>query len=296
MCSKTETTNYTGDYWDKIALLKQKIQEADAVIIGAGAGLSTSAGLDYGGARFGRLFPDFIAKYPLTDMYSTAFYPFPTPEEFWAYFSRHIYHNRYESEVNSCYETLLKLVEDKNYFVLTTNADHLFIRNGFEKARLFYTQGDYGLFQCSVPCHQKTYDNRDIIDQMVAQQRDCKIPSELLPKCPRCGAPMEVNLRKDDTFVEDEGWDLALKRYEKFLKENLDKKVLFLELGVGYNTPGIIKYPFWQMTYQHPNAYYVTLNASADRLPRELDGRSMALEGDIFERLQKIGQFRDNAK
>ncbi len=285
MSSNNATTTCTADYWDNIARLKQAVKEADAIVIGAGAGLSAAAGLQYGGERFARLFLNFIAHYGLTDMYSSAFYPFETQEAYWAYFAKHIYHNRYESEVNGCYSDLLRLVQgvpNENYFVITTNADHLFIKSGFDKQKLCYTQGDYGLLQCSVPCHAQTYDNKELVYKMVAQQKNFKIPTELLPKCPRCGAPMEVNLRKDDTFVEDAGWHAAVERYETFLKENIRKKILFLELGVGYNTPSIIKYPFWQMTHRSASATYACINLDDASCPKEIEKKAIGIEGDIY--------------
>ncbi|MFI3206211.1 MAG: Sir2 family NAD-dependent protein deacetylase [Clostridia bacterium] len=276
------------NYSDKIEKFVELINNADAIVIGAGAGLSTSAGLDYAGERFKKFFPDFIEKYGLSDMYSSAFYPFETQEEFWAYFSRHIYHNRYESEVNSCYSDLLELVKNKEYFVITTNADHLFIKTGFEKNRVFYTQGNYGLFQCSKPCHKKNYDNKEQVFAMVEQQKDMKIPSELIPKCPVCGAEMSVNLRKDGTFVEDSGWHDAMSRYENFVKENINKNIVFLELGIGYNTPSIIKYPFWQMSYGHKKANYICINFDDVRVPKEIKEKSLCFEMDIKKVFENV--------
>lgn len=286
MFLKKKTTNYTkncSNNVNEIEKLNAMISEAEAIVIGAGAGLSASAGLTYDGDRFNKLFPDFIEKYDLKDMYSSAFYLFETIEEFWAYFSKHIYYNRYESEVNSCYYNLLKLIENKNYFVITTNADHLFIKSGFDKERLFYTQGDYGLLQCSTPCHKKTYDNKDIIYKMVEEQRNFKIPLELVPKCPICGEIMDVNLRKDGNFVEDCGWNKALERYQSFLNDNINKNILFLELGIGYNTPAIIKYPFWRMTHQNENANYVCINSEKIDCPSEINNKSLCIKHDINE-------------
>lgn len=222
---------------DKMAQLKNEIETADAIVIGAGAGLSASAGMSYSGERFEKTFADFHQKYGITDMYSGGFYPFDTLEEYWAWWSRHILVNRYEAGVGKPYTDLLKLVKDKDYFVLTTNVDHQFQLAGFDKKRLFYTQGDYGLWQCSKPCHDKTYDNEEAIRQMAAGQKDMKIPSELIPHCPVCGAPVNVNLRCDDTFVEDEGWHKAAERYNEFIRRHENMHVLFLELGVGANTP-----------------------------------------------------------
>ena len=206
-------------------------------MIGAGAGLSTSAGFVYTGERFEKYFSDFAAKYGIKDMYSGGFYPFATPEEHWAYWSRYIYINRYMDAPKPVYDDLLKLVQDKDYFVITTNVDHCFQKAGFDKKRLFYTQGDYGLFQCSEPCCQETFDNEAAICEMVKRQENMKIPTELLPVCPHCGKPLTMNLRSDDTFVEDEGWHRAAERYENFLRTRAGGKILFLELGVGYNTP-----------------------------------------------------------
>ncbi|MCD7842261.1 MAG: hypothetical protein LUG56_07305, partial [Lachnospiraceae bacterium] len=222
---------------DKISLLKNEIETADAIVIGAGAGLSASAGMSYSGERFEKTFADFHQKYGITDMYSGGFYPFDTLEEYWAWWSRHILVNRYEAGEGKPYTDLLELVKDKDYFVLTTNVDHQFQLAGFDKKRLFYTQGDYGLWQCSKPCHDKTYDNEEAVRQMAAGQKDMKIPSELIPHCPVCGAPMNVNLRCDDTFVEDEGWHKAAERYNEFIRRHENMHVLFLELGVGANTP-----------------------------------------------------------
>ncbi len=283
MFSRTSTTSYTENYSEKIAKVRKLIEDSDAIIIGAGAGLSAAAGLLYSGERFNKLFPDFIERYHLKDMYSAAFYQHDTLEEHWGYWSKHIYHNRYKAEINSTYNDLLKVVEGKNYFVITTNGDHLFILNNFDKKRLFYTQGDYGLFQCTVPCHKKTYDNKELITQMVHRQNDLKIPSELIPYCPLCAKPMTVNLRMDNTFVEDEGWHDANKRYDDFRKETFGKKVLFLELGIGYNTPSIIKYPFWQMTYDNKNATYISINLSEEKVPKEIINQSITIKGDICE-------------
>ncbi|MCD8348178.1 MAG: Sir2 silent information regulator family NAD-dependent deacetylase, partial [Lachnospiraceae bacterium] len=237
MFLKTSTYKSTENSLRQIEQLKSALDKADAVVIGAGAGLSTSAGFVYNGERFRKYFSDFEAKYGFHDMYSGGFYPYDMLEEHWAYWSRYIYVNRYVDAPKPVYQELLSLVKDKDYFVLTTNVDHCFQKAGFDKKRLFYTQGDYGLFQCSEPCHQKTYDNEDTIRQMVKQQRDMKIPSELIPRCPVCGKPMTMNLRSDDTFVEDEGWHEAAERYSLFLRRHEGMQTLFLELGVGYNTP-----------------------------------------------------------
>lgn len=254
---------------------------ADAVMIGAGAGLSTSAGFTYSGERFERYFSDFHQKYGITDMYSGGFYPYDTLEEYWAWWSRHVFYNRYVDALIPVYRELLALVKDKDYFVLTTNVDHQFQRAGFDKKRLFYTQGDYGLWQCSKACHDKTSDNEDTIKQMLARQQDMKIPSDLIPRCPVCGAPMTMNLRCDNSFVQDEGWYAAQSRYSDFVRRHKNGTVLYLELGVGNNTPIIIKYPFWKYTLENPDAIYACVNFGQAYAPREIAERSICLDADI---------------
>ncbi len=268
--------------------LHKALLEADAIIIGAGAGLSTSAGFTYSGERFQQHFADFIGKYGFTDMYSAGFYPFPTEEEHWAYWSRHIYYNRYVPAPKPVYDNLLKLLKDKDYFVITTNVDHQFQKAGFDKQRLFYTQGDYGLFQCAKPCHQKTYDNEELVKRMIAEQMDMRIPSELIPRCPVCGGPMKVNLRADETFVEDEGWHAASERYTEFIRRHKDGKVLFLDLGSGGNTPVIFKIPFIRWTMQNPNATYATVNLGEAFTVDQIADRSIVINGDIGEVLETL--------
>ncbi len=274
---------FTDEFSEKINRSKSLIENADAIVIGAGAGLSAAAGFTYSGQRFHENFHDFETKYNFHDMYSGGFYPYDTLEEHWAYWSRYISINRYSDPPKPVYNELFELVKDKNYFVITTNVDHCFQKAGFDKKRLFYTQGDYGLFQCSVPCHNKTYDNEDIVRRMVENQRDMKIPSELLPKCPVCGKPMTMNLRSDDKFVEDDGWHAACARYETFLSENENKRVLFLELGVGMNTPGIIKYPFLKMTARNRKSAYMCVNRELLYAPKEIAERSLLLSEDIAD-------------
>ena len=274
-------STFTGSYSEQIERLKQEIKSADAVVIGAGAGMSTSAGFSYSGERFQQYFSDFETKYGFHDMYSGGFYPYDTLEEYWAWWSRMILVNRYEAGVGKPYQDLLELVKDKDYFVITTNVDHQFQLAGFDKKRLFYTQGDYGLWQCSKPCHQKTYDNEEAVRQMEARQKDGKIPSQLIPKCPVCGAPMTMNLRCDMTFVQDDGWYAASGRYEDFLRRHEGMHLLLLELGVGANTPVIIKYPFWQMTAKNPKAVYACVNFGEAMCPREIAEQSICLDRDI---------------
>lgn len=288
MFLRTATTKSTKGCCDTLQRLKQEIQTADAILIGAGAGLSTSAGFTYTGKRFTDTFADFISKYGFRDMYSGGFYPFETLEEHWAYWSRYIYINRYQDAPKDTYADLLALVQGKDYFVLTTNVDHCFQKAGFDKHRLFYTQGDYGLWQCSRPCHDKTYGNEAVIRKMVAEQKDMRVPSELVPRCPVCGAPMSMNLRADATFVEDEGWRQAAARYQDFIRRHDRLHVLFLELGVGMNTPGIIKYPFWKMVYQNPKAAYACVNLSEAYCPAEIRKRSICIDEDIDKVLKKL--------
>ena len=272
---------FTENISDNIKKLKEKIRTADAVVIGAGAGLSAAAGFTYSGVRFEKYFFDFRQKYGFEDMYSGGFYPYQTPEEYWAYWSRYIFVNRYQDAPSDLYNKLYEAVKDKDYFVITTNVDHCFQKAGFDKKRLFYTQGDYGLFQCSEPCCQETFDNEAVVLEMLNRQKDMKIPTELVPVCPHCGKPLTMNLRSDDKFVEDEGWHLASERYENFLRTRANEKILFLELGVGYNTPVIIKYPFWQMTAKNPNAIYACINKGQAVCPPEIRHKSICINDDI---------------
>ena len=281
-------TKPISTYSEEIKKLKSEIENADAVLIGAGAGLSTAAGFIYDGENFRKHFGDFENKYGFHDMYSGGFYPYKSQEEFWAYWSRYIYLNRYTDMDNGTYKMLYELVKDKDYFVLTTNVDHQFQKAGFDKKRMFYTQGDYGLFQCSEPCHKNTYDNKNTIIDMIEFQEDMRIPRRLIPKCPKCGKPMTMNLRSDDKFVQDEGWYKAAERYENFVRRHENLHILYLELGVGYNTPVIIKYPFWQMTVKNPKAVYACLNFGEAAIPNEIEKQSICINGDIKEILEEI--------
>lgn len=288
-----------------IEKLQDIFQNTENILIGAGSGLSTAAGFFYSGERFWNYFGDFAKKYGFQDMYSGGFYPFKSLEEHWAYWSRYIYINRYMTPPNSLYHKLHTLVKEKDYFVITTNVDHCFQKAGFDKERLYYTQGDYGLFQCSQPCHNKTYDNEEIIRQMILaqgyqidadgtlylkhnQNPVMSIPTELIPRCPKCGKPMSMNLRADDTFVQDDGWYIASKKYELFLERHQNKKMLLLELGVGYNTPGIIKYPFWQMTKNWDNITYACLNMGETFVPDEIKSKSICINKDIYAVISRL--------
>lgn len=276
---------------DKLEIdrLKTALNEAEAVVIGAGAGMSAAAGLTYSGERFEKHFKDFIAKYRFADMYSATFYPYAAPEDYWAYMSRHICVNRYAPPAGEAYAKLLNAMRGKDYFVITTNVDHQFQKAGFDKRRLFYTQGDYGLWQCSAPCHEATYDNEEAVMAMLECQRNLRIPKELLPRCPKCGKPMSMNLRSDDTFVQDEGWYSAARRYDGFLREH-GGKTLFLELGVGGNTPGIIKYPFWRMAAANTEAIYACVNMGEAYCPKELEKRAICIDANIEGVLEDLSK------
>lgn len=286
--------------FEKIEQLEKEWDKADTIIIGAGAGLSNAAGYTYTGERFYKYFQDFSEKYHFNDMYSGGFYPYKTLEEYWAYWSRYIYINRYMDAPKPIYQKLFTMVKEKDYFVLTTNVDHCFQKAGFDKQRIFYTQGDYGLFQCSKPCHQNTYENKDPICQMIEAQGykigtdgtlilpkgvtpKMIIPSELIPYCQKCKRPMNMNLRVDNTFVEDKGWHCAAERYTDFLYRHRKNKVLFLELAVGYNTPSIIKFSFWRMVHEWKNAVYVCLNDGEAYVPDEIKTKSICINSKVEE-------------
>ena len=298
-------TRGTGSRQENLERLKEEIRTADAIVIGAGAGLSTAAGFIYTGERFEKWFSDFIRTYGIRDMYSGGFYPYPSKEIFWAYWARYVYVNRYMNPPKPTYEQLLALLRDKDYFVITTNVDHCFQKAGIDKDRLFYTQGDYGLFQSTNVRNRKTYENEDwVMQAMEAQgfsrnaagefepahssQIKMEIPTDLIPKCPEDGAEMTMNLRSDDSFVEDEGWHKASAAYLDFLKKHKGQHVLFLEIGVGSNTPVIIKYPFWQMTNDNKKAIYACLNYNEACCPRQLEKRSICIDGDSNEVINQL--------
>ncbi len=282
-------TGCTGSFSDNARRAGEILRAAGTVVVGAGAGLSTAAGYTYSGERFDENFADFRDKYGFQDMYSGGFYPYSDPREYWAYWSRYITINRYRDPPKPVYGRLLELLRGKDYFVVTTNVDHCFQRAGFDKERLFYTQGDYGLFQCSVPCRQVTFDNEETVRRMVAEQRDMKVPEELLPFCPWCGSPLTMNLRSDDKFAEDEGWHAARQRYEEFIERARGRATVYLELGVGYNTPGIIKFPFWRLVGANPAARYIAVNADSPVCPEEIAARSVLAEGNITEFIEAVG-------
>lgn len=304
MFLKTRINKSTGSCLDKLSAIREKTEEADAVVLGAGAGFSTAAGFTYSGDRFKKYFSDFEEKYGFTDMYTGGFYPYETLEEYWGYWCRYIYSNRYMDAPEPLYQKLYELVKEKDYFVLTTNVDHCFQKAGFDKSRLFYTQGDYGLFQCSGPCHEKNYDNEEIIKSMVLSQgyqikagelvlpegenAKLTVPENMVPRCPRCGRPMSMNLRADDTFVEDEGWHQAAENYRQFIRNHKKQKIVFLELGVGYNTPAIIKFGFQRMTEENPQATYVCINYGEAYAPNEILDRSIIINEDAGKIISEL--------
>jgi NAD-dependent SIR2 family protein deacetylase len=299
-------TGGTGTKEGALEKLAEEIRTADAIVIGAGSGLSTSTGFTYSGERFDAWFSDFAKRYGFRDMYSGGFYPYPREEEFWAYWARYIYINRYIEPPKPVYRQLFALVKDIDYFVVTTNVDHCFQKAGFDKKRLFYTQGDYGLFQSRNPENHRTYDNESWVMEAMKGQGFIKgndglfhkpkeggvameIPSSLIPTCPDDSSPVAMNLRCDDSFVEDEGWHRASAAYADFLHSHEGKHLLYLELGVGANTPVIIKYPFWQMTRENRKARYCCINYGEAFCPEEVEDRSLCIDGDIGEILTRLG-------
>lgn len=271
-----------------IQKLKEEIENSEYILIGAGAGFSTSAGFLYDGKRFEDNFKDYIKKYGFTDMYSAGFYNFPTLEEYWAYFSLYVYINRYDIEENETYLNLYNIVKNKNYFVITTNVDGRFADSKFDKDKIFAVQGDFSLFQCSKPCRQETFYNEKYIREMIKYKKEMKIPTELIPKCPYCGRNMSMNLRADSTFVQDKNWDKQKSKYENFLKNSDNSKILFLELGVGFNTPSIIKYNFWRMTLNNKKSVYASINLGECYSASDIEERSICIDADISEVLKKL--------
>lgn len=270
-------------YEQRLQSARGALQEADHVIIGGGAGFSDAAGLKYSGTRFTENFSDFIKKYGLTDMYSSAFYPFKTEEERWAYWARHIRINRYATFVAPLYARLLQLVQCKAHFVITTNADHQFYKAGFSPEKIFRVQGDYAFLQCAKGCHDTLYDNEALIKELLASTHACRVPSALVPKCPVCGGRMDPHLRKDNFFIENEAWREAAQRYASFLKQCEGTRVVLLELGVGFNTPGIIRYPFEQFTYQNHGATLIRINRDQPRGIKENEAKTISFDEDMEE-------------
>ena len=267
-----------------IIRIKKWVDAANAIVIGAGAGLSDAAGIHYSGEKFENDFSEWIKKYGMKDLYTSSFYPFRTEEEKWAYWAKHIYFSYYERKNTDLYKNLFELVKHKNYFIITTNTDGQFINNGFSKDRIFEVQGSYSKLQCSIPCHKRLYDNEKIVREMLSNiNTDLKIPSSLVPRCPVCGQNMSVNLRCDDTFVEDDNWYKMQTKYEDFVINYADKNVLLLEFGVGFNTPGIIRFPFEEMTFMHDNFRIIRFNDKYPMVPDEIKDRSLSVTDDIGE-------------
>lgn len=277
-----------ASYQEQISSAAKAIREAEYILIGAGAGLSAAAGLTYGGKRFRDNFPEFIKKYGMTDMYSAGFYPFPSEEARWGYWSRHVYVNRIAPEALPLYQKLYEMVKDKKYFVLTTNADHQFYKAEFGEENIFATQGDYGLIQCLKGCHKKVYDDIEMMSQMYQAARDCQIPSYMVPKCPVCGGPMTMNLRCDRYFVEDDAWHAAEKRFGDFLQACLSKKTVLLELGIGFNTPTIIRFPFEKLAREKKNMTLIRLNMDEAVVPESLGSRAIGINADMAQSVEDI--------
>ena len=273
---------------ERIEEFKNALESAEAVVIGAGAGFSDAAGIKYVGKRFTDNFQDFIKKYNMEDLYTSSFYPFKTQEERWAYWAKHVSLNRFETPATKLYTDLFDLVRDKNYFIITTNVEHQFWKANFPNEKIFATQGDYGYIQCAKGCHNKLYDNDSLVANMISATKDCKIPSSLVPKCPVCGGEMDINIRKDKYFVQDENWDIAYNNYEKFIENNENKKIVFIELGVGYNTPGIIRYPFEQMTNKNDKAVLIRLNKDYPQGPIENKSKTISFTEDMMEVIERL--------
>lgn len=255
---------------ERIRIAREKINEAGAVVIGAGAGLSAAAGLDYSGPEFKKEFADYIEHYHFHDLYSSSFYEFPSEEERWARWARHIDYARFRPEAFPLYSELLELVKRRNYFVITTNVDAQFRKAGFDPSKIFEVQGDYGLMQCAVGCHPKVYSDKDTVGEIIKHSHDLTVDRQYVPVCPVCGGNMDVHVRKNQFFVQDEDWDKAAKNYETFMNRYAEKgKVVLLELGIGFNTPTIIRYPFEQITYRNPEATLIRLNSEYPHGPRE---------------------------
>lgn len=281
-------TIMSRNYDDKLHRSIGDLKEADAILIGGGAGLSASAGLLYDGKRFDDNFAEYIKKYSLTDMYSSGFYPFKTQEEKWGYWSRHIKINRFDPAAADVYLNLRSLVKDKEHFVITTNVDGQFYKAGFDPTLIFGVQGDYGKLQCAVSCHPKLYDNEQLVRQMVAEQENCRIPSSLVPVCPKCGGNMDANLRKDNYFIENETWHQSSLNYQRFLSGLGNKKVVLLEIGVGYNTPSIIKFPFEEITSKHPNVTLIRMNRDLPQASVQNKDKTIVFKEDAAEVIKEF--------
>ena len=268
--------------------IKKCINDADAILIGAGAGLSSSAGIDYSKESFKKNFPELVNVYGMTDMYTSSFYEFDTEEERWSYWAKHINYSFIAPPPLKAYKDLFKLVKDKNYFVITTNVDGQFLKSGFNHERVFEVQGSYGKMQCSVGCHNKLYDNTELVKKMLKSKDHLKIDSNLVPKCPVCGRKMEINIRKDAFFVEDDNWNKLSKTYEKFINDNIDKKLVLIELGVGFNTPGIIRFPFEQLAYNNNNITLIRINDKYNDMDYKIKEKAFCIKKDCAKAISNI--------
>ena len=268
--------------------IKNKIKDADAIIIGAGAGLSTAAGVNYGSKDFDKNFPELVKHYGFTDMYTSSFYDFDTEEERWSYWAKHINYLCISMDASDTYKNLFNLIKDKEYFVLTTNVDQQFLKAGFDSDKVFEVQGTLTKIQCSRACHNKLYDDTEMIQEMLKKNKDIKIPSELVPKCSICGEAMDVNLRKDNFFVEDDNWEKHSIHYETFINDNKNKKLLLLELGAGFNTPDIIRYPFEDLTDKLPNAFLIRVNDKYANVPNDIKDKAIGIQDDINEVIKGV--------
>lgn len=267
--------------------IKNLIKQADAIIIGAGAGLSTSAGIDYGEENFKDNFPELVKKYGMSDMYTSSFYHFNTEEERWSYWAKHINY-LYNVNAKEVYKDLFNLVKNKNYFVITTNVDGQFLKAGFDRNKVFEVQGSLNKIQCAVSCHNKLYDDLEMVNKMLKEDKDCKVPTRLVPICPVCKGKMEVNLRKDAFFVEDNNWHRLNNNYEKFIRENKDKKLLLIELGVGFNTPGIIRFPFERMVLDYERTMLIRVNDKYSDLAFEIYDKAWLIKDDCKAFIAKL--------
>ena len=276
------------EYNSRILQAKQAIKQADYIIIGAGSGLSAAAGLKYSGEKFERNYKEFIEKYHFEDLYSASFYDFSSQEEKWAFFAKMIKLNRYNEKPLKLYQKLYEIIKDKNYFVLSTNVDGQFFNSGFDKDKVFEVQGDYCYLQCENACHNKLYYNKELVEKWIQNTVDCKIPSNLVMKCPVCGGNMDMNLRKDANFVQDSNWYDMSRKYDEFLGRTKDKNVVLLEIGVGFNTPGIIRFPFEQMTNNSKKTTLIRINKYYPSTMLEIKNKTILFNEDTNEIIEDL--------
>ena len=276
------------EYSSRILQAKQAIKQADYIIIGAGSGLSTAAGLLYSGEKFEKDFREFIEKYHFDNLYSASFYEFKTQEEKWAFFAKMIKLNRYNEKPLKLYQELYEIVKNKEYFVLSTNVDGQFYNSGFDKDKIFEVQGDYSYLQCENACHNKLYNNKELVEKWLRNTKNCKIPSDLVMKCPVCGGNMDMNLRKDANFVQDENWYRQSEKYEDFLSRSKGKNVVLLEIGVGFNTPGIIRFPFERMTAISEKTTLIRINKDYPNPMLEIENKTISFDEDTNKIIEDL--------